>query len=256
MSKITRVLFALLCVVLIACGGGGGTTDGGSGGVGPFSSIRLEAVLDGTTTQIDPTNIFLGEKVKFKLTAIDGGVVGNPRVTLNVNNWSMSGTPGGTLSSNGSYSGSATPSPSVGTATASAEGLTFTTSVRVVQPRAVLTGKIRLTTGQGVSKLQIQALDPSLNIVATGLSGADGVIRMSVPTNATKFNVDFSIADPTVIYYIRQFAYSGKNYSTGVSGCVAPLPTLVNLMTSPLASDIAIYQANPNFPPPPPDGCS
>ena len=256
MSTITRVLFALLCAVLLACGGGGGTTGGGTGGVGPFSSIRLEAHLDGTTTIIDPTNIFVGEKVKFKLTAIDGGVVGNPRITLNVTNWSMTGTPGGTLASNGLYSGSATASPSTGTATASVEGLTFTSGVRVVQPQAVITGRIRLTTGQGISKLQIQALDASANIVATGLSGADGVVRMSLPTNATKFNVDFSIADPTFIYYIRQFVYSGKNYSPGVVGCVAPLPALTNLVTTPLASDVAIYQASPTFPPPPPDGCS
>lgn len=256
MSNITRFLFALLCVVLIACGGGGGTPDPGSGGVGPFSSLRLEAQIDGTTTVIDPTNIFVGEKVKFKITAIDGGVTGNPRITLNVNNWSLSGAPGGTLASNGTYSGSATASSSTGTATATAEGLTFTTGVRVVQPQAVVTGKIRLTTGQGVSKLQIQAIDASANVVATGLSGADGVIRMSVPTNATKFNVDFSIADPTFIYYIRQFAYNGKDYSPGVSGCVAPLPTLTNLTTTPLASDIAIYQASPTFPPPPPNGCS
>ena len=216
----------------------------------------MEVVLDGTTTVIDPTNIFVGEKVKFKLTAIDGGVVGNPRVTLNINNWTMTGAPGGTLTSNGSYSGSGIASPSTGIATASFEGLTFTTGVRVVQPQAILTGKIRLTTGQGVSKLKIQVLDPALNIVAEGLSGADGVIRMSVPTNATKFNVDFSVADPTVIYYIRQFAYNGKDYSPGVSGCVAPLPALTNLATSALVGDIAIYQASPTFPPPPPDGCS
>lgn len=257
MSNITRVLFALLCVILIACGGGGpGDPGGGSGGVGPFSSIRLEAVLDGTTTVIDPTNVFVGEKVKFKLTAIDGGVVGNPRITLNINNWSMTGTPGGSLASNGLYSGSPTASVSTGTASASFEGLTFTSSVRVVQPQAVITGKIRLTTGQGVSKLQIQALDASANVVATGLSGADGIIRMSLPTTATKFNVDFSIADPTLIYYIRQFAYNGKDYSPGVSGCVAPLPTLTNLVTTPLATDVAIYQASPTFPPPPPNGCS
>jgi hypothetical protein len=256
MSTITRVLFALLCVALIACGGSGGPDLPDSGGVGPFSSIRLEAHLDGTTTVIDPTNIFVGEKVKFKLTAIDGGVVGNPRITLNINNWSMTGSPGGTLSANGTYTGSSSASASTGTATASVEGLTFTTGVRVVQPQAVITGKIRLTTGQGVSKLQIQALDASANIIATGLSGADGVIRMSLPTSATKFNVNFSIADPGVIYYIRQFAYSGKDYSPGVTGCVAPLPTLTNLAITPLASDIAIYQASPTFPPPPPNGCS
>lgn len=257
MNSITRVLFALLCAVLLACGGGGGPkTDDGLGGVGPFSSLRMEVRLESTNAIIDPTNIFVGERVKFSVTAIDGGVVGNPRITLNVNNWSMSGAPGGTLASNGTYTGSAVASPSTGVATATADGLTFTTGVRVVQPQAVISGRIRLTTGQGVSKLQIQAIDASANVVATGLSGADGVIRMSLPASATKFNVDFSIADPTVIYYIRQFAYNGKDYSPGVSGCVAPLPALTNFVTTPLASDIAIYQASPTFPPPPPNGCS
>ena len=160
MNSITRVLFALLCAVLLACGGGGGPkTDDGLGGVGPFSSLRMEVRLESTNAIIDPTNIFVGERVKFSVTAIDGGVVGNPRITLNVNNWSMSGAPGGTLASNGTYTGSAVASPSTGVATATADGLTFTTGVRVVQPQAVISGRIRLTTGQGVSKLQIQAID-------------------------------------------------------------------------------------------------
>ncbi|MEI7576590.1 MAG: hypothetical protein WCK51_06840 [Armatimonadota bacterium] len=256
MSTITRVMFALLCVVLLACGGGGPKTDDNLGGVGPFSSLRMEVRLESTNAIIDPTNIFVGERVKFRITAIDGGVVGNPRITLNVNNWSLSGAPGGTLAPDGTYTGSGTASSSTGIATATADGLTFTTGVRVVQPQAVITGRIRLTTGQGASKLQIQAIDAAANVVATGLSGADGYIRMSLPTTAKKFSVDFSIADPTLIYYIRQFAYNGKDYSPGISGCVAPLPTLTNLVTSPLITDIAIYQASPTFPPPPPNGCS
>lgn len=257
MKRLTAILFVIFCALLIACGGGGGggTTTGSTGGVGPFSSLRMEATLDGTTTLIDPSNIFPGEKVNFAITAIDGGQIGNPRVKLNVNNFALTGTPGGSITGAGAYSGSSTPSAAAGTVTATAESLNFSLPIRVVPAQATLTGRIRLTTGTPVNRIQLIALNAAGTTVATGLTTPDGTLRMSLPTTAVKFTINFDIADPGFTFYVRQFAYNGSDYSPGVVGCTAPLPTLTNGATAALPADIFVYFQSDLNPPPPPNGC-
>jgi hypothetical protein len=66
---------------------------------------------------------------------------------------------------------------------------------------------------------------------------------------------DFSGVDPGATFYVRQFFYNPKDYSTLISGCTAPLPALTNGVTTNLLSDIVFYQNSGGPPPPPPSGC-
>lgn len=250
---VVGVLFAVFLLVILACGGGGGNpgTTGTTSGtiVGPVTNVRLEAVIDGTSTVVDPTNVFVNEVVKLRLTGIDTGTVGQPRVVL-PSTWSMTGTPGGNLSSNGTFVANSAPTGFFGSATSSYDGMSYTTSIRVVSPEAILTGRGRLINGSPTPNIQIQALNASGTVVATGLVGADGSIRMSAPTTAVKFTTAFPGT-----YYVKQFAYNGKDYATTIAGCTASLPALTLGVSTSLSTDIVFYSSYDTSPPPPPDGC-
>ncbi|MBI1331909.1 MAG: hypothetical protein JST12_17895 [Armatimonadetes bacterium] len=247
---VAGVLFALLIIVLSACGGGGGG-GGTTGYVGPITSIRLEAIVEGTSTVVDPSNIFVNEQVRFRLTGIDEGTIGQPRIVLPSGAWTLTGTPGGTLASDGLFSANSTPTGFFGTAKATFESINYTSSVRVVAPEAIMVGHGRLTNGNPTPNVQIQALNSSGTVVATGLVGADGTIRMSVPTTAVAFTTAFP-SD----YYVRQFSFAGKDYATTVNGCFAPLPTFTLGQTTSMSTDVVFYSTFDTSPPPPPDGCS
>lgn len=257
------ILFVLFLAVITACGGGGGSTTGTTsttsttGIVGPVSGLRVEAKIDGTSTTVDPTNIFTNEVIKFTLTGIDEGAVGQPRVVLPSGSWVLTGTPGGTLQSSGIFTAGASPTGNTGNVTTSYNGLNYTSPVRVVNAAAIVSGLGRTTAGFPASKIGIEAVDVNGNVVATGLIATDGTIRISVPLTAVKFTMDFSAIDPGPnFYYARQFAYNGKDYATTVAGCTAPLPSLTLGGTSNLASAVVFYANSNTSPPPPPDGCS
>jgi len=274
------ILFVLILAIITACGGGGASTTGttattattgtttttattsttattGQTIIGPVSGLRIEAKIEGSATTVDPTNIFVNEIVRFRLTGIDEGTVGQPRVVLPAGAWSMTGTPGGSLQSNGVFSAASSPSGLFGTVKTSYNGLNYTFPVRVVIPEAIIAGLGRTTTGFAAGKVGIQALNASGTVVATGLVASDGTIRMSLPTTAVKFTADFSLADPgPTFYYARQFAYDGLDYATTVSGCTAPLPALTLGSSTNLASAVVFYANSNTSPPPPPDGCS
>ena len=241
-------LLGAMLLVLVACGGGGPASNQI---VGPVVSVRLEALIDGTTTVVDPTNIFVNEHVQLRLTGVDTGTVGQPRVVLPTNNWSMTGFPGGSLTVAGLFTADASPTGNFGSVNVTYDGNSYTSPIRVVAPAAVIAGRGRFTNGAPAIGVEIDALNSSGTKVATGLVGGDGTIRMSVPTTAVKFSATFPNSS-----YVRQFAYNGLNYSTLVAGCTAPLPSLTNGVTSNLLTNVVFYSTFDASPPPPPDGCN
>ncbi|HLO99376.1 MAG TPA: hypothetical protein VK171_12340 [Fimbriimonas sp.] len=245
-------LFLVLCV-LWACGGGGGTPTDGP--VGPVTSVRLEAVLQPSGSIIDPTNIFASEQVKFRLTGIDEGTVGNPRVVIPNTTWTMTGSPAGTLQSNGTFQANATGSLAVGTVTTFYDGFNYSSGVKVVTPQAILRGVGRLQNGFPTRGVIIKCLNAAGTVVGQGAVAADGTIRLSTATTAVKFTADFSSIDPGAVFYVRQFAYNGLDYATSVPGCTAPTPSLTTGVTTPFATDLVFYSSSGGFPPPPPNGC-
>jgi hypothetical protein len=259
-NRLVGILFVVFATALLACGGGGSPGGGSTTGdcpdpVGTVVSVRLEAVQEGTSTVVDATNIFLNEAIRFRITGIDTGATGSPRINLCATGFTLSGSPGGTLSTDGAYVAPATASTSTGVIRVTYAGTTYTLSVRVVAPEAVIAGRIRLSTGSDAPRIGVKALNSSGSVVASGFSGADGSIRMSTPTTAVKFTLDFNDVDPAATYYVRQFTYNNKSYSTVISGCVAPLPTLTAGSTTSLLSNVLVFQASGSNPPPPPDGC-
>ena len=251
---IAGVLFVLFMVVIMACGGGGpgpGTDNGTTSGT--FSQIRMEAVQSIAGTTVDPSNIFVNEQIQFRLTGLDSTL---NRVVIPTSGYSLTGTPGGALDSTGLFVANSSPSGSTGTVRVTFDGIQYSTIARVVTPAAILTGTGRTTDNFPARGVQIQALDSGGAIVATGLVASDGTIRMSVPTTAVKFTTNFQLVDPSSpFYYVRQFAYAGKDYSTIITNCTAPLPALTNGAASNLLTALVFYRNASSFPPPPPDGC-
>ena len=252
---VAGVLLTLLLLIITACGGGGGTGTGSTTGniKGPVVSIRVEAVLNGTNTYIDPTNIFPGEVIQFRLSGIDQGTVGQPRVVLPTSGWTSVGNIGGTFDSSGVFTAGTTPTGVLGSVSANSvwDTKTETSPLRMTTPIAVLTGRGRLADTTPTPNVQIDALNSSGTVVATGLVAADGSIRMSVPITGVKFTATFPGT-----FYVKQFAYNGLDYATTVPGCTANLPALTNGVTTPLATDVVFYSSFGTSPPPPPDGCS
>jgi hypothetical protein len=261
-NLLSAFVIILMLVAIISCGGGGG--GGGTTGafVGNPVNIRIEAVLAGTETLIDSTNIFANETVQFRLTALDDGAPDAPRKPIQGITWVASNpgsTPsGGTLSSTGLFTAGSTGTLANASALASTSfnGLNFSSLVRTVGRDATLSGRIRLTSGVPVSRIQVLALNSTGTIVATGLSTPEGLLRMTVPTTATRFSINFGVVDPTSTFYIRQFFYNSFDYSTGIAGCTATLPILSSGFTSNLLTDIVVYQISGSTPPPPPNGCN
>jgi hypothetical protein len=253
---IAGFLFALFLLVITACGGGGpGTTSTTSttSTTGTFTSIRMEALINGTSTSIDPTNIFVNEQIKFRLTGVNDSSV---RVVIPTSGYSLSGTPGGSIDSTGLFSASSSPTGLSGTVSVTFDTLQYTSAVKVVTPAAILVGLGRTTSGAPAKGVQIRALNSGGSVVATGTIATTGAIRMSVPTSAVRFTANFAAVDSVPpLYYARQFAYGGKDYSTTIASCTAPLPALTNGVASNLLTDVVFYANSSGFPPPPPDGC-
>lgn len=250
---IAGILFVLFMLVITACGGGGtGGTDGSTSG-GPYTSIRVEAVIEGTSTSIDPTNIFTNEHIQFRLTGVD---INSTRVVIPTSGWTLSGNPGGSITTAGLFTANASPSGSSGTVSVNFDFTNYSTSVRVVTADAVIVGVGRTTTGAPARGVQILALNGAGNVVATGTISSTGAIRMSAPPTAVRFTTSFTAIDPgPTFFYARQFAYGGKDFSTAIASCTAPLPVLTSGVASNLATDVVFYANSSGFPPPPPDGC-
>lgn len=253
--------FLLLLIIITACGGGGGTgtsstsTTSTTGLVGPFSGIRVEGLLNGSS-MVDPNNIFVNETVQFRITGIDEGQLSQPRVVLPSSGWNLSGSAGGSLTSAGLYTAPATASPSSGSVLVTFQGSTYGAAILVKNPQAILKGKARLRSGVPTqtnlalnTNVTIQALDSSGTVLASGRPAPDGTIRIGLPTTSVKFT--FALSSN----YAKQFAYNGLDYSTLIAGCTAPLPTLTAGNTSNLLTDAVLYANNEGTPPPPPDGC-
>jgi hypothetical protein len=259
-NHVASVLFVLFSLVLIACGGGSPGDPGGTTGdcpviIGPVTSIRIEAVKEGTSTVVDPTNIFINEQIRFRITGIDTGAVGQPRINLCAKNFSLTGTPGGTFNTDGLYIAPSIATGSLSTVQVTYNSVTYTSALGVVVPDAILTGRVRLSTGSGAPRIGINCYNAAGAIVAAGFTGADGTIRMSTPPSAVKFSTDFSAVDPESKFYVRQFTYNAKSYSTVIVGCIAPLPVLATGNTTNLLSDVIVFASSGSNPPPPPDGC-
>ena len=249
---IVGILFVLFLMVITACGGGGGGGNNTSGG-GPYTNIRMEAVLDGTSTSIDPTNVFPNEQVRFRLTGVDTNSV---RVVIPTSDYSLGGTPGGSLDATGLFSASASPNSNTGTVSVVFETLSYNSAVRVVVPQAIISGLGRTTSGVPAKGVQIFALNSVGTVVGTGTIATTGAIRFSAPTSAVRFTANFAAIDPGPNpYYARQFAYAGKDYSTTIASCTAALPPLSNGQTTNLLTNVVFYANSSGFPPPPPNGC-
>ena len=249
---VAGILFVLFMMVIVACGGGPGP-DITSGGTAGFSSIRMEAVVEGANTTVDPSNVFVNELIRFRLTGVDSNSI---RVVIPTSGYTLTGSPGGTLDSTGLFTAGSSPTGLTGFVHVTFDTITYNLGVMVVTPAAIIKGIGRTTEGFPATGVQIKALNAAGATVSTGFVASDGTIRMSAPTTAVRFTTNFAIADPGPnFYYVRQFAYAGFDFSTTIASCTAPLPALTNGIASNLSTAVVFYRSSSGFPPPPPSGC-
>ncbi len=250
--KPARLLFGLLPIVLAGCGGGGGNPGPGTPDVSQLADVRVDAILASSRASIDATNVFPGESVRFRLTGI---ATGGARQYVDVAGFTTDAPAAvGTITSAGIFAANGA-SDAPYTVRTTLGGVTYSGTVRVVNPVRVLTGRVRLVTGAGAPRVGVRALSAAGAVVATGFSTSDGTVRLAAPPAARRLTLDFSSVDPNGRFYVRQFAYAGIDYSTVVAGCTAPLPDLSTGTTVAL-QDLVVYSLSVSSPPPPPDGCN
>lgn len=246
----------LLAASLVSCGGGGGDPSpggGGNPGAGDLNDVQAQATLGATTQSVDATNIFFGEKAQFRLVGFtDAGV----ETTVSPSGWTTTLPANvGTITSAGLFTAGNTAGS--GTVSVTTGGKTFSSPIAVKGGAiAVLTGRVRLVSGATVGRIGIRALNAAGVEVARGFSAKDGTIRVGVPTNATRLNLNFDTVDARAVRYVRQYALNSIDYSTVIAGCTAPLPALTAGRSAPLPTDVVVYALGSGAPVPPPDGCT
>lgn len=259
MKKYYPLFLLVVFILAIACGGGGGsnsttntTTSTTTGG-----TTKAEAVLAGNPSQIiDPLNIQVGETIQFEVVHYTAA---NVRSVLASSNWTTTdnGASVGTLSPSGVLTASAS-SPGTFTATGTSGGSNFSINYLVKPIQALVSGTMLDSNGDPVSGVSIVFYTAGGTPVGRVKTASNGTFRASVPTTATKFNLD-----PTTMSfdkYFKSFVFSSKRYSALIAtSCAAPLPPLTNGVTTPISTvtvDAAMTLGQHNPPPPPPNGCS
>ncbi len=227
----------------IACGGGGGAS---------LTNIRMVSTIGGNPA--DTGSLIAGDVVALSLVGTDANgltvpVGGNFATNAPA---SVATVTGGTLNATGDSLGT------VYTLTGRGGGSVLNADVRVFGAnQAILTGKVRATTGTGLSGVRVLFFNAAGTQVATGTTGSTGIFRAGIPLTATRFSIDLSTADPgtggggTIFY--RQFAFGTRMYLANDSGCRAALQTLT-AGNNVLVNDI-VPPARADGPAPPPSGC-
>jgi hypothetical protein len=252
-KKYYAFLLLVVLVLAVACGGGGG---GNNTPPPPQGTIKAEAVLAGTPSQIvDPKNIQVGETIQFEVVSYSAS---NVRTVLSSSNWTTTdnGATVGTLSSTGVLTTSASAN-SIFTATGTAGGKQYSINYEVRPVQAIVTGTVIDSNGNAAPNVRVNFLNSLGTIVASSTTAQNGSLWASVPTSATQFNLDKSTL--IVGVYFKSFVYAGHRYTALISTCNAPLPALTNGVTTSLSVitiDAAMTLGQNNAPPPPPDGCS
>lgn len=218
--------------------------------ISQLSDVRVEAVLNGGGP-VDPTNVFPGETVQFRLTGLNAA--GVRQTVTGVRFTTDAPASVGAFTAAGLFTARAA-SPTSYTVRTTAGSATFTSPLRVANPALLLTGRARLVDGTPAPLLGVVALNAAGAVVGNGRTASDGTFRIAATPDATRLTLDFSIADPSSRFYVRQFAFKGTDYSTVVAGCTAPLPALGGA-TSVALGDLVVYSLSVSNPPPPPDGC-
>ncbi len=247
---VVRAGLLLGLVTVWNCGGGGGSTPAPNDPIAGLSNVRVEPVLIATNKPIDPSQIFVGDEVRFRLV---GRNAANETVYVNVNGFTSTPSASGSVATDGSFTPVAASSPfSVQVSVGSSS---FATSAQVKATDVILTGRLRTQLGFPAARVTLQCLNSSGAVVASANASSDGSIRMTTPASATRINVAFTTADPGATIYARQFFYNAFDYSTLISGCTGPLGPLTSGSPYALLTDVVVYQLAGGTPPPPPNGC-
>ena len=138
------LLLPLAPLFLTACGGGGGGGNPNPGvDLSDLSRVRIDAILVPSDAAVDPSTIFVGETVKFRLTGI---ATGDVRQFVDVRGFSTD-APGsaGRISSDGTFIASGTSNPF--TVRVTVGGTTYTTTAQVKPVQAIVTGFVRTLEG-------------------------------------------------------------------------------------------------------------
>ncbi len=236
----------LALAAFFSYGGCGGTGGGGT----PTTFVLVRVELPGQ----DPLNLEVGMNVQFVLAGYD---VNFTRFVLSTNTWNLTNVQGapGTLNSNGSFNATGVGS---GTVNATWPGHTVTGLNFQVRPlQAKVTGSVRSeSSGNGVSGVIVVFFNDANTEVGRATTNASGTFLGSVPTTATKVNLDRALMPPG---WYAEWLYRAVRYS---SSTMVPNCHAVMVLNQPLANGATSTMPDPIFisstldpPPPPPNGC-
>jgi len=207
LSFFLAVAALLATLLLSSCGGGGG--GGGIGGGGNNEVItQIEAVFASNTSQaVDPTNLQVGDSVKFQLVGYDAGGV---RTVLSTSGWLTTdpfSTVGTLNAANGAYSAT-TASGTTFQISMDFNGTNYARPYKVNPVQARISGVISSqSSGVGIGGVRVLLYNGANALVGSVTTAQDGTFIASAPTTAVGFNLDpNSIA---LASYYRIFNYSG-----------------------------------------------
>lgn len=253
------LVFLLAFLVLLAggagCGGGGGgssSNGGNNGGSTGVAALTLVGTASGSDVTRSLANTVAGEQIVLRALVRDSSGVASfvplSNVEFNV--------PAGVATYDPATNTitAVTPSGETYTIRGTANGTTVTAPFHVDDARAGVSGIVRTESGTGVPGTQVKFLSASGSTVATAPVGPTGRFQANLPATATMFVIDVTSVNTR---FYNQFGYGALDYSAGVEGCGAPLPSLTVGTTTPLPNDAVLYAHSASSPPPPPpSGCA
>lgn len=104
--------------------------------------------------------------------------------------------------------------------------------------------------GLGIGNVTVKFLNASNVQVGTAVSRSTGWFDAIIPSSAVRFTL---VSSTIPSGYFKIFTYNGDGYSTLISTCTAPLPTITDGVQTTLPQYVRL--AGQNEPPPSPSGC-
>ena len=241
-----------LVILIIGCGGGGGGSGSGSGGTsgGTYHDFQVTA-YGGADQMLDTRNIVVGDVIQLNITARDAN---ENLVILNASAWSINApSTVATLSSSGVLRAVGSSGNTVYVIKGLYGGVLYKVNLTVSAAQDLVTGIVR-NTANPIEDAIVDFYDINGNRLAVAYTARDGTFRGSVPSTATQFTIDMSLADPGNVYYYTQFAYGTQEFLEGTS-CLTPLPTPLSATVPTALPNPVVPDLRSVGPPPPPTGC-
>ncbi|CAN5507406.1 hypothetical protein BH11ARM2_BH11ARM2_12430 [soil metagenome] len=255
-KALPALLISVVAAFVIGCGGGGGggsTTDGSTNatsanattatnatGTTALTSIQAEAYDTATQTVVDAGSVQKGDSLQLRLFGRDDN---NNIVYPSGTTWTTNAAASvATVTS----SGLLTIKGDSGSFTVTANGRYNLGLTIQAAAEAAVSGKVKNQENQGVPGAIIEIFANNGNKLRSGVTGSDGTFQIAVPSNASKFDVNFANIDTR---YVNVWGYGSGTFSPAVCPAIVPLPALTAGHVTSLTRNIVLFRKDDTVPP-------